>query len=532
MKNPGRGSLEAPKNFRFQTVPAVEKRFQLLTRKIQAKAIPRRTYSLLSDFIWLPGRLIDKIQLIGVTSEMEDFEKRKLRVFNLLNFFQFIFGVMIPITAFIYKPKITTLGWVAACMPALVSLLVLFLNSRKHRQVSTLTYFILYPVITSIVYLSGMNLGIELFFILYGILAVFFIQEIGHMIFTVTLSMISYFVLTVMWRNYQFHLEVNGTLYLMNHLIAIVFIFLGLYLVKKENANYQLSILNHNRVLREKNEEIEGQKKELADNSALLNIQAMELRELNALKNKLFSVIAHDLKSPMYALRNLFMNIQQYDLPANEVKKMVPEIMNDLNYTTSLMENLLQWARCQMHSLHVTLEPVNIAEIAEDVVQLMNSQATLKKISLVNSITEDCFVQAHPEMIRLVLRNLLSNAIKFTPEEGYVTVGMEEHSGKAEIYVLDTGIGIQPDLITKIHSNEYFSTHGTADEKGTGLGLMLCREFLVKNESALEINSEPGDGSRFSFFLKIASTSSTEQTSAEQPSTEQMRRSSSNRLAS
>jgi signal transduction histidine kinase len=109
---------------------------------------------------------------------------------------------------------------------------------------------------------------------------------------------------------------------------------------------------------------------------------------------------------------------------------------------------------------------------------------------------------------------------------------MEVHSGKAEIYVLDTGIGIQPDLITKIHSNEYFSTHGTADEKGTGLGLMLCREFLVKNESALEINSEPGDGSRFSFFLKIASTSSTEQTSAEQPSTEQMRRSSSNRLAS
>jgi hypothetical protein len=81
MKNPGQGSLEAPKNFRFPTVPAVEKRFQLLTRKIQAKAIPRRTYTLLSDFIWLPGRLIDKIQLIGVTSEMEDFEKRKLRVF-------------------------------------------------------------------------------------------------------------------------------------------------------------------------------------------------------------------------------------------------------------------------------------------------------------------------------------------------------------------------------------------------------------------------------------------------------------------
>jgi two-component system, sensor histidine kinase and response regulator len=530
MKNPGQGSLEAPKNFRFPTAPAVEKRFQLLTRKIQAKAIPRLFYNLLLSSISLPGKVFNRIQLLGVTAEMEDFEQRKLRVFNLLNFFQFIFGVIIPITALIYKPKITTLGWVAACLPALVSLLVLFLNSKRHHQVSTLAYFILYPVITSIVYLSGMNLGIELFFILYGILAVFFIQEIGHMIFTVTLSMISYFVLTVMWRNYQFHLEVNGTLYLMNHLIAIVFIFLGLYLVKKENADYQLSILNHNRILREKNDEIEGQKKELADNSDLLNIQAVELRELNALKNKLFSVIAHDLKSPMYALRNLFMNIQQYDLPANEVKKMVPEIMNDLNYTTSLMENLLQWARCQMHSLNVTLEPVNIAEIADEVVQLMNSQATLKRISLVNSITEDCFVQAHPDMIRLVLRNLVSNAIKFTPQEGYVTVGMEERPDNIEIYVLDTGIGIQPDLISKIHSNEYFSTHGTADEKGTGLGLMLCREFLAKNESALEINSEPGDGSRFSFILKPAASPSSIELSTEQLSSEQPKKSSSNQL--
>lgn len=502
MKNPGQGFLGAHNSFDFKSVSAGDQALQGTIKMLNQQALPASVSNFSSSIFFRISSWFNDIQNLGITTNMEDYEQRKLRVFNLLNFFQFIFGIIIPITALIYRPKISTLGWIAACLPALVSLLVLFLNSRKQHEVSTLSYFILYPVITSIVYLSGMNLGIELFFILYGILAVFFIQDIGHMAFTVTLSMVSYFVLTVMWRNYQFHLEVNGYLYLFNHLIAIIFIFFGLFLVKKENSNYQLSILNHNRVLSVKNYEIEEQRRELSGNADLLNKQAMELRELNALKNKLFSVIAHDLKSPMYALRNLFVNIQQHDLPATEVKRMVPEIMNDLNYTTSLMENLLQWARCQMHSLNVVLEPVNIASVCDEVVHLLTSQAALKKINLINAIDEDRFVCAHPEMIRLVLRNLVSNAIKFTPPEGYVTVGMEEHDQYTVIYVLDTGVGISKEALDKISSNDYFTTQGTASEKGTGLGLMLCKDFLEKNGSRLEISSEPGDGSRFSFQLR------------------------------
>lgn len=502
MKNRGRQILGVQQHLNLESIASRGSRIALTLRNVNVKTLPAYLLSRFDTFANLLAFVSGKILSLGVTPGMEHYERRKLRVFNLLNFFQFIFGIIIPITALVYRPKISTLGWVAACLPALVSLLVLYLNSRKMNEVSTLSYFILYPVITSIVYLSGMNLGIELFFILYGILAVFFIQNIGQMAFTITLSMISYFVLTVMWRNYQFQLEVNGTLYLANHLIAIVFIFCGLFLVKKENADYQQRILEHNRVLREKNIEIEKHKEEIDANVDLLNRQAMELRELNALKNKLFSVIAHDLKSPMYALRSLFVNIQQYDLPATEVKKMVPDIVNDLNYTTSLMENLLQWARCQMDSLNVSLETVNVTEIADEVVQMLKSQAILKKVSLVNAIIDDVLVSAHPEMIRLVLRNLVSNAIKFTPEGGYVTIGTEEKNDTVEIYVLDTGIGISQDELEKINENKYFSTHGTAAEKGTGLGLMLCKEFLVKNESRLDITSEPGNGSKFSFQLK------------------------------
>lgn len=450
---------------------------------LQEKAAPYLNPRIPSPLLRKLYNWMEHLRQLGVTANMDNYERRKLRVFNLLNFFQFVFGIIIPITAIITRPKISTLGWIAACMPALVSLLVLYLNSRKFHEVSTLSYFILYPVITSIVYLSGMNLGIELFFILYGILAVFFIQDIGHMVFTVTLSMISYFVLTVVWRNFQFQLEVNGVLYLLNHLIAIVFIFFALFLVKKENTNYQ---------------------QEIATNISLLDKQAAELKELNALKNKLFSVIAHDLKSPMYALRNIFANIQKYDIPAEDVKSMVPEVMKDLNYTTSLMENLLQWSKSQMQSHDLEISQVNMSDMAHDVLKLLHNEAAAKQVNLIITIPEDCMVMAQKDMIKLVLRNLVSNAIKFTPPEGYVAVGMEDRGNEAEIYVEDTGVGIPEENLLKLRNNDYFTTQGTHAEKGTGLGLMLCKEFLSKYGSALHFNSEAGKGSTFSFSLKKA----------------------------
>jgi signal transduction histidine kinase len=417
---------------------------------------------------------IEWVRMLGVTPGMDHYERRKLKVFNLLNLCQLIFGCFIPLTAIFADPKISVLGWVAACMPALVSLVVLYLNSLGEKEIGTLSYFILYPVITSIVYLSGMNLGIELFFILYGILAVFFIQDNGHMIFTIMLSMISYFILTVVWRNFQFKLEVNGLLFLFNHLIAIVFIFFALYMIKKENTNYL----------------------------KLLNSQADELKEINALKNKLFSVVAHDLKSPMYALRNIFQNVQKYDIPAQDVKAMVPEVMKDLNYTTNLMENLLQWAKYQMNSPDLSPSEVDIAEIAADISSLMNSQAESKNVNLVNTVEEKNVVLAQKDMLRLVLRNLVSNAIKFTPEEGYVIIGTEENHEFVEVFVVDTGIGIDEEHLHKIYNNNYFTTQGTAAEKGTGLGLMLCKEFLTQCGGKLNITSEPSHGSRFSFMLR------------------------------
>jgi two-component system sensor histidine kinase/response regulator len=436
-------------------------------------------------------QLFDKIKVIGFVPAMDDFEKRKLSVFNQLNFFQLVTGILIPVASLMNNKKLPALAWLVACTPAFVSVLVLWLNNRRLHQPALIAYFVLYPFATCIVYLSGMNLGVELSFILYGILSVFFVAEISQMLFVLGLSMVSYFVLDVVCKNYRYQLETaNVFFYFFNQLLSIVFIFYGLFLIKRENTDYQLSILE--------------QKEKIAVNGRLLEKQTEELTDLNALKNKLFSVIAHDLKAPMYALRNLFRNMQQYDLPAAEIKAMVPEVVNELTYTTSLMENLLQWARSQMQSDAVKPQLVDISGLMEEVTKLLRLQAQAKQIRIQLDAKPSTCVFADKDMIDLVLRNFLTNAIKFTPPKGTISLGARRSGSGIEIYVQDTGEGISPEDLRKINQNNYYSTKGTAGESGTGLGLLLCKEFLARNGGRMHIESEPGKGSIFSFTLPAA----------------------------
>jgi len=428
------------------------------------------------------------VKSIGSSETMDDYEKRKLGIFNQLNFFQLITGICIPLVGFFNNKMLPNWTWLIASLPAVISMGVLLLNANKKYETAIIFYFICYPVVTSIVYMSGINAGLELFFILYGILSVFFLQKLSHMLFSVSLSMISYFMLVVLWRNYRFQLEtINIFLYLFNQFAGVVFIFYGLFLIKKENAVYQSNVLSKNR--------------EIEENAALLHKQTVELTELNGVKNKLFSVIAHDLKVPMYALRNLFSNIHLQKIPAKEIKAMMPDVINNLNYTTGLMENLLQWAKCQMQSEAIKIQPLDITKMATDIIHLLQLQAEAKGIEVECTINGPIMVMADKDMIALVLRNLLSNAIKFTPAKGEVVIGINEAASDVEIFVKDTGMGMSQEVIQKINRNDYFSTNGTASEPGTGLGLMLCREFLLKNGGRLFIESKPGKGSTFCFSL-------------------------------
>src|SRR6201991_1163599 len=355
-------------------------------------------------------QLFTRIKTIGSASAIDEYEKRKLGIFNQLNFFQLLTGMIIPIAGGISNRHFPPIAWIVACMPALISVVVLTLNQRGRYDVARIVYFVFYPLVTSIVYLWGINMGVELSFILYGILSVFFIQDISQMLFALGLSMISYFVLAVLCKNYRYQLETaNIWFYFFNQLLAIVFIFYGLFLIKKENTGYQHSILQ--------------QKEEIVQSGHLLQQQTDELTRLNAFKSRLFSIIAHDLKSPIYALRNLFRNMQLYDLPAEEIKDMVPEVVNELTYTTSLMENLLLWARSQMQTDAVKPQMIDISALMTEVSRLLRLQADAKKIMIKLEADDEIIAYADKDMVNLILRNLISNAIKYTPDEGCIDVG-------------------------------------------------------------------------------------------------------------
>ncbi|MEP7376599.1 MAG: HAMP domain-containing sensor histidine kinase [Chitinophagaceae bacterium] len=432
--------------------------------------------------------ILYRVKDIGVTATMNDHEKSKLGIFNHLNFFQFITGVVVTFFGIIYGGKIPVSGWLLACMPPLTSVVVLVLNSRQKYQEALLVYFIFYPVFTCFCYINGINFGVELSFILYGILAVFFIRDIGYMIFSISFSMISYFILSVVLNKYPYQLEqINFVAYLINQVLAIIYIFYGLYLIKNENANYQMSMEISNETLQRNNEEMKK--------------QAQELDQLNSLKNKLFSIISHDLKAPMYALRNLFDDIQKQDMPAEEIKSLIPDVKNDLNYTVSLMDNLLQWAKSQMQAHTVHPQQIRIRELIDEVLHVLYLQAEAKNIRIENKAVNGVSAWADRDMINLVLRNIVSNAIKFSPEGGQIYIGADERLSTAEVYVKDSGKGISSEEMQKIESQEFYTTNGTVQEQGTGLGLMLCKEFLVKNKGQLRIESEPGKGSIFTFIL-------------------------------
>ena len=445
---------------------------------------------------------LEQVRSIGVASARGAYERRKLRVFNQLNFLQLLTGVLVSMLGLVNNEQLPPTAWLVACLPSMVSLLVFYLNHRCQYEYALLAYFILYPFFTCVVYLNGMNLGAELFFILYGVLSVFFLRNVYYMLFSIAFSMISYFILYVVWKQFQYGLaSPNMEVYRLNQALAIAYILYGLYLIKKENTGYQFSILRKNRALHKKNLEIQKGREEITEKARLLKAQTEELKEINTLKNKLFSVISHDLKSPMYALRNMFRNVQQYNLSAEEVKALVPEVLNDINYTIGLMENLLQWSRSQMNACKIMKEEVDVCALIEEVMYGQRLQAEAKQICIEHMMEAPVYLYGDRDMMNMVLRNLLSNAIKFTPQGGSIYLGANDMGTFVEVYVQDTGTGMNKETLQKILQNNGFTTKGTASEPGTGLGLMLSREFLSRNGGQLHIESELGKGSTFSFTL-------------------------------
>ncbi|MFC2151710.1 PAS domain S-box protein [Bacteroidota bacterium] len=230
------------------------------------------------------------------------------------------------------------------------------------------------------------------------------------------------------------------------------------------------------------------------------------LRELNATKDKFFSIIAHDLKNPFNDLMGftqlLALNIDKYD--KSKIEQFTQIIHQSSKLAYNLLENLLDWSRSQTGILKFKPEKICINNLVKENIDLLISTAQNKNIKIYSEFDNDLFAFADKNMVRTIIRNLISNAIKYTNQGGYVKINSYCNNKCCELSVSDNGIGISEKNISKIFKiDESFSTSGTEKEKGTGLGLILCKEFVEKNRGKLKVESKPDKGSTFSFTLPL-----------------------------
>jgi len=238
-----------------------------------------------------------------------------------------------------------------------------------------------------------------------------------------------------------------------------------------------------------------------------LRIKNEELTKINAVKDKLFTIISHDLKQPLVSLGVFFEILKQLpeDVSRTKLDQFYMKLQANLQEVTSLLDNLLFWSQSQMGQSHIDCKPIRIVELVKRNIDLYQVSALQKDISIDFKPSKgDPIVLGDENIINLVMRNLLNNAIKYSKKKSSITVNITQQNGHLEVSIKDRGIGISRKLQRHIFEKEYHNTtRGTSNEKGTGLGLKLCKEYLEKQSGNIQLRSEKGKGSIVTFTIPL-----------------------------
>ena len=275
-----------------------------------------------------------------------------------------------------------------------------------------------------------------------------------------------------------------------------------LVIANKEKTNRAKELIIANKELAYQN----GEKEKRAEELFTANKELKQLLQLNSDKNRFISILAHDLRSPFNGLLGLS------EVLIEDVRKLnkdeIEDIANNINKSAKssfkLLENILSWARVKQGKIPFDPQILNFTNNCEDAVDVLNPIAKAKNITIDFSTGDHINVFADVDMFKAVLRNLVSNAIKFTNAGGTISITANQTDSNITISVSDNGIGIAPHNLMKLFEMaEVSTTKGTAEETGTGLGLLLCKEFVEKHDGKIWVESEVGKGSDFKFTLPI-----------------------------
>ncbi|MDR3714912.1 MAG: HAMP domain-containing sensor histidine kinase [Puia sp.] len=236
-----------------------------------------------------------------------------------------------------------------------------------------------------------------------------------------------------------------------------------------------------------------------------LNGKSKGLEDLNRSKEKIFSILSHDLRQPLISVKSLLQLMNRQALSKEAFRDLSANVNQSLDSIILSLDNTLNWSINQLKGIRTRPEPVNLYEIAGNVYELLQENICRKSILFIDNIQVLAKVYADKEQVTIILRNLVSNAIKFTNTGGLIHLSAKEKSTSWELSVEDNGIGMDDEMIRKIFDAEqHFTRLGTANEKGTGLGLRLVKELVERNDGDISVTSLPGKGTTFSLHLKKA----------------------------
>jgi len=271
--------------------------------------------------------------------------------------------------------------------------------------------------------------------------------------------------------------------YLLLGAFAIVSTFLLLIYLKRNSR------LKYTKELEEKNKQIQKQ------NEAILS-QSKNLEEINVVKDKLFSIVSHDLKDSVSSIKAFIDLLKEGSLSTKEFNELIPELSENADNASLLLFNLLNWSKSQMESLEPKPEYFNVQEVFKDKIKLVEHKVQKKKIVLVDETIADT-IYADRSMVEIIVQNLLTNAVKFCNAGDIITLSNQVINGRCQFYIKDTGVGISKENQEKLFKDSTFTTIGTTDEKGTGLGLNICKDLVELNHGRIWVESSLNMGSKF-----------------------------------
>ncbi|NJN74594.1 MAG: GAF domain-containing sensor histidine kinase [Limnothrix sp. RL_2_0] len=244
----------------------------------------------------------------------------------------------------------------------------------------------------------------------------------------------------------------------------------------------------------------------------VIQAQAYALEQVNQVKDQLIAVLSHDLRSPIASLEGIVEAFDQDCLSAEDVVTLLQELRPQVKQTTTQLSQVLRWAEQQMHHENVVMKPLSMAAIAPKTLQWVKERAKTKQISLILDVDETLWALGDEALVDLVLRNLLGNAIKYSRRGDRVVLFARKQGDYVQLGVQDHGLGMEPKTLKKLRNFQYqFSSPGTENEQGTGLGLLLCQTYLQKMHTSLDIESTWKQGATFAFRLAIAPQESADQ---------------------